>query len=316
MRVRPATASDALAAAFDLERDRWRDGGNRRSFVAVDDDGALLGHCRAIDNRVHPGVRTLVLETSPDADDAVAIALLDAQLAVSTLPLRCKPTRLDTTLLALARQRAGRVVQLMPPWRYPVSPALRRWAASRSTPGDARIVSIDAADRAAVAALFVEHYARQHASWSPTAEPAVLHEAFADLLLADGPDARDEHRSVALLRDGALVAQAIVDPPADDGSEVVLQALPRGGATARQDLEACLAETIRRSRDGQTLLVDAHLTEADEMALVAGLPSPPAAQAGEWTAIVAIPLPGAEPPAGLAAADVPDDAGWARTLAR
>ncbi|WP_154792809.1 hypothetical protein [Occultella kanbiaonis] len=71
MHVRPATTADVETSRGrfdDLLPDRWRGGNNRRSFVAVDPDGRVLGHCRGIDNDFHPASRVLVLEVLPDVE--------------------------------------------------------------------------------------------------------------------------------------------------------------------------------------------------------------------------------------------------------
>lgn len=311
MLVRPARASDGEATTFDVERDRWRSGGHRRSFVAIDDDGTVLGHCRGIDNAFHPGARTLVLEVANagrrlGADDA----LLTAQLEVSTRPLTAKPTATDRDDLALLARHGARLVQLMPPWRYPVDATLRAWAASRSD-ADGAIVAAADDDPEAITSLFVRHYAAQHASWMPAAEEGVLRAQFADFLDVSDEEGYDVLRSVSLMRDGALVAQALVDR--GEEAEVALQTMPREGAWARADLEACLAALVARSADGDVLLVDSHRTEATETALVEGVPGPPPHPDDGWTAIVEIPLPGM-PTRALRPPSVPDGAAWARAF--
>lgn len=98
--------------------------------MAIGDDGALLGHCRGIDDVFHPEARTLVLEVTDDgrrrgADDA----LLLAQLEVSTLPLTTKPSAADVEDHTMLARHGARLVQLMPPWRY--APGLISRRASR-----------------------------------------------------------------------------------------------------------------------------------------------------------------------------------------
>lgn len=311
MHVRPARASDADASGLDIERDRWREGGNRRSFVAIDDDGTLLGHCRGIDDVFHPGARTLVLEvTGADRRCGADDTLLTAQLEVSTLPLTAKPTGADVHDLALFARHGARLVQLMPPWRYPVDATLRAWAADRRAT-DGAIVAASDVDPEAIAALYARHYVVQHETWMPAADAAVLREQFAGFLDVTDDDGYDTLRSVALLHDGTLVAQALVER--GDEAEVVLQTLPREGARARADLEACLAAVVARSADGAVLLVDSHRTEATETALMDAVPGPPPHPEDTWTAIVEVPLPGV-PPRPLRSPTVPDAAAWARAF--
>lgn len=133
--IRPATADDVAAAAGrfpDLLPDRWREGGNRRSLVAVR-AGEVLGHARGIDNDFHPDSRVLVLEITPGHDGVeLAIALTRAQLEVSDRPLRMKIHATDRLEREVARALGGIAVQACPPWRYPVTPELRAWARERT----------------------------------------------------------------------------------------------------------------------------------------------------------------------------------------
>lgn len=310
--TRPATTADAADPAFeDLLPDRWREGENRRSVVALDGAGRLLGHCRGIDNVFHPDSRTLALEVrrgEPWA--AVADALLKAQIAVSTLPLRLKPTAPETALLDLCARHGGVLIQLMPPWRYVVDAELRDWAAAHRTTADGlRADSVDDARREEMLDLYVEHYTAQHARWSPAAAPVELRAENAPDFAPGGEGSFDPGRSTVLRRDGALVAQALVWPPEPDGGvEVGLSSRPHEGVTAREDMEACLAAVIDRSADGEVLLIDSHVTESLESAMMRDVPGPPPHPAETWTAIVGIPVPGGPPQVSLPAAQIPADA--------
>ncbi|WP_203567046.1 GNAT family N-acetyltransferase [Aestuariimicrobium ganziense] len=121
LHVRPVVPNDVLLWA-EVEPDRWRLGGNRRSFVA-ELDGQLVGHCRGIDNACHPGSRTLVLEVRTEwRNRGVGTALLKAQVEASTLPLRAKITGAMPEAWALARTFGAVVEQACPPWRRVVEP--------------------------------------------------------------------------------------------------------------------------------------------------------------------------------------------------
>lgn len=303
-----------------MQPDRWRDGDNRRSLIAVGTDGALLGHCRGIDNVFHPDSRTYVQEIAPSVPrgpswDEVADALLAAQRAVSTLPLRMKPQAHEEELIALAARHGGAVIQLMPPWRHLVDATLRSWAQDHAMTADGLRAEI--VERAAVnddtvhelmLGLYVEHYTAQHARWSPAATPDRLREENAPDFVPGAAGAFDPRRTATLRRGGQIVAQALVWPPEPDGAaEVTLQSRPYEGPTTRADMAACLAAVVEASADGDVLLIDSHLTEPCESALLRDVPKPSGENQDPWTAIVAIPVPGRPVPAPLPVNLVPEE---------
>lgn len=321
--TRPAGPADAAASGFaDLLPDRWRSGGNRRSVVATDQLGRVLGHCRGIDNIFHPGSRTLVLEigeghsqdTTPWA--AVADSLLHAQIAVSALPLHLKPAADQPDLIDLCARHGGVLVQLMPPWRYVVDEAMRHWATRHRTTSDGlSAVPVGQARREEMLDLYVEHYAAQHARWSPAAAPAVMRAENAPDFVPGGEGSFSPVRSTVLVRTGQITAQALVWPPeAGGGAEVGLQSRPYEGPTAREDMEACLAATIDRSADGDVLLIDSHVSEQLESAMLREVPGPPPHSEDPWTAIVAIPVPGGPQPLPLPAEQIPAGAAALRIV--
>ena len=307
--TRPATPADSADPAFeDLLPDRWREGDNCRSVVATDSAGRLLGHCRGIDNSFHPDSRSLVLEVlDGEPWDEVADVLLEAQIAVSTLPLRLKPAAHEPELLDLCARHGGVLVQLMPPWRYMVDDSMRAWAAEHRTTSDGlhagRVVD---ARREEMLDLYVEHYTAQHARWSPAAAPTELRAENAPDFVPGGEGSFDPDRSVVLERDGVIVAQALAWPPEPDGGiEITLQSTPHEGRTAREDMEACLAAVIDRSADGDVLLIDSHATEELESAMMRDVPGPAPHPQDTWTAIVGIPVPGGPAPIPLSAELIP-----------
>lgn len=310
--MRAATPSDAADPAFeDLLPDRWREGGNRRSMVAADGTGRVLGHCRGIDNDFHPDSRTLVLEVLDGVPWAeVADALLEAQIAVSTLPLHLKPKAHEPELLGLCARHGGVLVQLMPPWRYLVDAELRAWAAAHRTTSD-QLTAVPAGDERneEMLDLYVEHYTAQHSRWSPAAPPALLRGENAPDFVpgAEGTFAPD--LSTVLQRDDAIVAQALAWPPEPEGGiEITVQSRPHEGPTAREDMEVCLAAVIDASADGDVLLIDSHVSEELESAMLRDLPGPPPHREDTWTAIVAVPVPGGPAPIPLSPQRIPEDA--------
>lgn len=314
--TRPATSADTADSSFDdLLPDRWREGDNCRSVVATDSSGRVLGHCRGIDNSFHPDSRSLVLEVAEEARGEhswaeIADALLEAQIEVSRLPLRLKPATHETELLELCARHGGVLVQLMPPWRYVVDEAMRTWAAAhRTTPDGLHATPIDDARREEMLDLYVEHYTAQHARWSPAAAPAELRAENAPDFAPGGDGSFDPDRSVVLLRDGAIAAQALAWPPEPDGGiEISMESRPHEGPTAREDMEACVAAVIDRSADEDVLLIDSHVTETLESAMMRDVPGPPPHPEDTWTAIVGIPVPGGPTPIPLPAAQIPLDA--------
>lgn len=312
--VRPAAPADVgTPGLLDLLPDHWREGGNRRSLVAVSGDGRVLGHCRGIDNVFHPGSRVYVTELLPDAELAplmwadVADALLAAQREVSTLPLCLKPDSDDDRLVGLCARNGGVLVQLMPPWRYPVDAALQAWARDHLRTPDGLQAQASGTDRTEeMLDLYVEHYTAQHAAWSPAAEPAVLREENAPDFVPGSTGAFDPRRSTILVRDEELVAHALTWPPEPDGEvEISLQCRPHDGPSARSDMESCLAAAILAAPEGSTLLIDSHAVEALESAMLKDVPRPEGDLPDTWTAIVAFPVAGGPTPIRLPAGRVP-----------
>lgn len=321
---RPATETDvATPGLADLLPDRWREGGNRRSVVATDRTGRVLGHCRGIDNDYHPDSRTLVMEIldddrrgSPSWAD-VADALVEAQVQISTLPLHLKPMEHELELVDLCARHDGVLVQLMPPWRYIVDTAMRTWAARHRATQDGLTAGAAGSSRSEeMLDLYVEHYTAQHASWSPAASPSQLRAENAPQFVPATAGAFDPGRSTVLTRAGRISAQALVWPAADDGgAEITLQSRPYEGPTAREDMEACLAMVIEHSIEGDVLLIDSHAGEVLETAMMRAVPGPAPHPTDTWTAIVALPVPSAPSPTPLPPGALPDEAaGLARRL--
>lgn len=319
--VRPATASDVASASVrfrDLLADRWRPADDRRSFVAVDEGGRILGHCRGIDNDLHPGSRVLVLETVPEFHRAeIEDALLRVQIESSSAHLDLKIMGDQPERIALARRHHGVVVQAMPPWRYVVGPELRAWADSHRRDADAMPQPITSEEHQAITDLESRHYVAQHASWAPSAPAEVMREALAD--------PHDSRASRLLRRDGRIVAAALLWPQDDgsawtadpsvaaDGQEVSLLAEPYDGPRSVADRAACLASLVDACPDGLHLLIDCHMSLAHERALRRSLPPIPGGPES-WTAMVEIPVPGAPAPIPMDPAVLPEDAAWIRDL--
>lgn len=301
-------AMPADVGGFDgLLPDRWREGNNRRSVVATDQAGRVLGHCRGIDNDYHPGSRMASIAVAADEHrgptswPAVANALIEAQLKVSTRPLHLKVKAHDRELIDLCRRHDGVLIQLMPPWRYVVDVRMHAWAQAHRATADGLMASEAGALRAEeMLELYVEHYTAQHANWSPAADAASLRALNAPDFVPGATGAFDPARSTVLIRSGRIAAQALAWPADDEGRvEISLHSTPYQGPTARGDMEACLAAVIGRSADSDVLLVDSHVSESLETAMMRAMPSPPPHPADSWTAIVALPIPGEPTPTPL-----------------
>ena len=282
IQIRPASELDHDAHP-DILPDRWAPTGNRRSFVAEIGD-RVVGHCRGIDNAIHPHSRTLVLDVSSGGSqtdwDRVADALLTAHIQVSELPLTLKVDEDDEGRIRLAARFNAALIQLMPPWLYTVGPALRAWAGGIGG-GDGRVRPARPEDIPVIAEVYAAHYVAQHASWSPAiAEPELAAEIADELGSTEGV----LDRSVVLERAGSIEAQALVWP--DEEAEIVLQTLGFETAAGRRDMERCLAAVIDASPDRQVYTIDAHATNEMEMAMIAGVPG----GNGPWTAITSIPV--------------------------
>jgi hypothetical protein len=292
--IRPATPEDVArrgSTTNELLPDRWREGGNRRSFVAVR-DGAVVGHARGIDNAVHPASRVTVLDVDPVPDrTAIAIALIRTLRDTSDRPLHLKLGPGSTLEREVAHVFGAVTIQAMPPWRYVVGPELRSWAATHRGPVELTTTT----DPGAMLDLLVRHYLDQHAAWSPADETALRRELAAEV----EPGGHDADRSVILRRDGRLVAAGLLWPEDVEpwgGPEVSLVCADHGTAQGRVDMEVCLAGVIDRSPDGAVLLVDSHVTEEVESAMMRDVPGPPPHPSDGWGAIVAIAVDGGPPP--------------------
>lgn len=296
--------------------DRWREGNNRRSVVATDQAGRVLGHCRGIDNDYHPGSRMAVIVIAADEHRGpaswadVADALVEAQLGVSTLPLHLKVKAHEPELIDMCARHGGVAIQLMPPWRYVVDTRMRSWAETHHLTSDGLAADVAGDLRPEeMLDLYVEHYTAQHASWSPAADPATLRAKNTPDFVPGAAGAFDPARSTVLIRSGRIAAQGLAWPSDDDGGvEISLHSTPYQGPTAREDMEACLAAVIDRSGDGDVLLVDSHVSESLETAMMGAVPDPPPHPAETWTAIVALPVPGGPAPKPLYLRHVPEAA--------
>lgn len=320
--VHPAAKEDAASTAFDdLLPDRWREGGNRRSLVAVDGvSGRLLGHCRGIDNEAHPGSRVLVLEVADDvAGSAVHEALLRAQVAVSVLPLHTKARERDAALLAALRAVGAVTIQLMPPWTRQVGPELREWAGdvhAEPVPAplqgrETSVVPADTVEPDELLDLEVEHYVAQHAPWSPAAPPEVLRPLLAEGHEPDSEDSWDRRTSLALTVEGVLTAAALLFPQGEDEPpEVSLVSRPYSSESAWWAKRRLLAEVVTRLSDGDRFCADSHLSMREEYELMRGVPGLADPEEG-WTAIVAVPVADGPQPNPLDPALIPDAAAWA-----
>lgn len=317
MLIRSATEEDLRRSRDELPElrpDRWRSSRNARSFVAVE-DGVTVGYCLAVDNVFHPDSRVLHVEVVPaHRRRGIGCALLRAQLDVSTNPPHLKVRECMSAVRSLAAKFGAVPVQACPPWRYPVTEELRQWPGRHR--GPTRSICDD--EREQLLDLYAAHYRAQHASWSPAAEPDVLRREFAADFEVGSADGFDSARSAVLERDGQLVASALVWPydTTHNGYEVGLETYRHGDPHTRADMEQCLAHVIEHSADGEVLLIDSHLTEDVESALVRGLPrrAPeiPAPTSEQWMAILALPVAGGPAPIRLPVSKIPPAATWVR----
>lgn len=270
----------------------------------------MIGHVRGVDNRVHPDSRVFVVEVLPQyRRQGVGAALLAAQIQVSDRPLRMKISTSMVAERALARCFGGVAVQATPPWHYSITTQLRGWAERRV--GEADVPT--ATDAPELLDLLAQHYLDQHRAWSP-ADEAALRAAFADDVDPGGSSGYDPDRSTILRRDGRIVAAGLVWPQAPDapaaGDEVSLVCARHDDPAGRADMELCLAGVIQRCRDDAVLLIDSHVTEAVEAAMMQGVPGPVGGENDEWMVIVALPVPGGPKPIAMPSGLIPVDAQW------
>lgn len=338
--IRPADTKDVDLArdSFpDLLPDRWREGGNRRSFVAVlPRDGfvgsshgeEIVGHCRGIDNAAHPRSRILVFDVSPALHGTDAERdLLRALTGTSALPLHSKLEQGDDALRALLVSAGSTLVQLMPPGRYVVDDNLKAWARSTLATQDTDCQLVPAAEVSPedVLALEVDHYIAQHETWSPAAQRADLLDYLSEDHDPSSPGAwnRDHSRAVTT-RDGALLAGALVwgaveqaEAPSrgDEAPEVGHLSRPYASPASWANKLCAIAGVIQSVPMGTVLCIDSHLSMQDEFTAIGSIPGANRDN-GQWRAIVATPAPGGVTPTPLDPALIPDAASWAREFTR
>ena len=286
--IHPTTPADVDACIDTLPAiivDRWREGLNRRSYVAVDDSGAIVGTARGIDNTYHPKNRLMLFQAlpglvDPDLDEALVRAVLED----SALPVDMKIDSVDARLWEVARRCCGVVTNICPPCIYAVDEALRAWARTRV--GSAEPITMH--DLEESLALYAQCYWHQHIRWNTPADPPTLMELNREDFLPE-PIFELAH-SFQIKRDDTMVAQSLlwldelnwgVNAGLEGAHEVSYQALPYEGPTYRADLEAVLAATILSCPDGMNLAIDSHATETIESALTNDMPG----ASGELTAM-------------------------------
>jgi hypothetical protein len=200
-------------------------------------DERIVGHCRAVDNTVHPNSRVMLLEVSPDMQgQGVDDALLRAQVDASSVPPHMKISEHQVADQQLAARFGGIAVQVTPPWRYVVGPEMRAWAAQHRPTGAASIGPARPADSEDLLALEVDHYIHQHASWTPTARREVMLAELGEDHDPQAPGTWDRARS-RVLRRGGRIAAAVLVWPADDEADDAADA-GAGDQSASEDAGA------------------------------------------------------------------------------
>lgn len=312
--IRPATGEDVAATRTtfpDLQKDHWAEGKNRRSFVAEDDHGRVVGFCRAIDNNVHPDSRVMLLEVLPELrEQGIEDQLLRSQLEVSTVPPHMKIHADQKAEQRLAARFGGIAIQVTPPWRYVVVPELRDWAAEHAGGAEPTRET----DGRALQELEVDHYIAQHESWSPTVPREQLLEELAEDHDPSSPTTWNRERSRVLRRGDEIVAAALVwggsNGAGVDAPEVSLLSRPYLGPSSRRDKEACLAAVVAASADGDELLLDSHLSLPEETAMMQAVPGLEGTPETDWMAIIALPVPDGPAPIAFPRERVPAEASW------
>lgn len=308
-RIRSTTSADVEAGRdrfATLIQDRWKDSLNRRSFVALDEQGNVIGHTRAIDNTFHPTSRVFMLEMVEELrGSAVEDELMRAQIGASDLPLTMKIHDDQLADQALAHRFGGVVYQLCPPWEHVVDDELLAWARERD--GGAEPVGEE--DRVEALELFVHHYWHQHQEWSIPSPIEVLREEFVDDFISSEPG-YDPRYSYILRRGGRIVAGAFLWPGDDDVDELTCHTLSFESPQGCADMEVCLAAAILAMPHGKVVGIDAHRTWPLEWTMVEAIPG----GTGVWTALVSVPGRGGQVAAALDPSLIPDEAAWVRRI--
>lgn len=337
--IRPAEPEDVDRAheTFpDLLPDRWREGGNRRSFVAVELPGPhqrpggtfsgprIVGHCRGVDNAAHPGSRVLLFETVARLHGTgTERDLLRTLMATSPLPLHSKVERKDAALCGLLASLGSTLVQLMPPWRYQVDHDLKAWARSAldAAPEDVTLTLATSLPAEDILALEVDHYIEQHEPWSPAAPHADLRDYLAEDHDPASSTSWNRNCSWAVTtRNGKVKAAALVwgnvgtdrtPSRGNDAPEISHLSRPHASPEAWTNKLLAIASVIRSVPLGTELCIDSHLSMRREFAAIGTIPGVDRSR-GEWTAIVATSPEGAQTSKSLDPRLIPEAAAWTR----
>jgi len=235
------------------EGDRWR-----RTVVAVEDDGTIVGAGSLLFNDLHPDRYPTSIEVAPSHRRRG----LGLELLAKLLTMRPDPSR---PLESKVREQAfdirafwadARTYQrCVCPVVDPTDPAVRHWILGNA--GAARSMTDGASH-------FAELYEWLHEDWSPVSSPEILHRVAEELATEADPEAS----SLGLV-DGqpAAAAFAFSDPT---GWDCVAETLSRDAVGGPQALRAALARTL--SRLDQPVEFDGHDSDPHLAAILTELP--------------------------------------------
>lgn len=275
MVIRRAHVGDREAVAAPWwQPDRWRVGGH--SFID-EVRGSAAGAAMRCPNRVHPLRDSGWLHLTPDASPGALLQAL-RELGGPALSFKAAPGSPEHIALIAA---GAQPYQHCPAQLVPTGTvALREWCAAREDDAAPEGVILRAGATRTLrelAASWTSLYEVVHASWSPTADRALLMKVFTPMI----EEELDVERAVLALVDGELVAACFVftgedtrqgeDTGPGEPLEVITEALAPGHPQARAAVGAGMARVLSMA-GGRPVEFDGHLSDPHFFPLLQSLP--------------------------------------------
>jgi GNAT superfamily N-acetyltransferase len=238
-----------------------RDGADwRRTRVAADHRGRMIGCASIVRNPLHPTRLPCAVEVTPTwRRRGIGTALLSAVKGLrsnASHALSTKARASDTTAMAFLTALGGIVYQSCPAAVIEADdPSVQRWADAHSATDCTDLSHLSSEQRRAA---FITQYLWTHRSWSPVGDRAALAEAATD----DMADL-DPALSAAVWRDGQPAAVVFAFRSSTD-VEVVAETLDEAEPDGEHLLAQALAFTlraVRRQAHTTRVAVDGHVTD-------------------------------------------------------
>lgn len=217
--------------------------GFRRTVVATDADGRLLGAATISTSRIHPGRYPSAVEVHPDARRlGIGSTLFRALVALRPQPFamstKLRPS--NTAAMSFVRMLGGRPYATCPCTTVdPRQHAVKVWCSRNGPRADAVVHDLSSIADADLLDALIRQYVWVHQLWSPVGDVGALREAFAEML----PSVDRAASSGATIGSGLrALSVAFV---AASAAEVIAETMESTQPYGRSLLAACVARTIR-----------------------------------------------------------------------